>query len=241
MVALAKADLRGSNSNTLLGEVWGVLDPLFQAAIYLFLVTVIRGGSGGADAAQTATMIIVGRLPVQLSRAPRSRTAADRSSRARALMLNSSFPRALLPLAAIYKGSARVPAERRACTPSSTSSRSDRSAKAVFLLPLLFVLQTIMGLGIALLVATATVYVRDTVNVLNYVTRILIFVTPVIYPVSALQPDVAHNPLVQPAVPALRRLPDDHARRGADGGPSARDRVLGRVFPRRRLPGVRIS
>ena len=51
MKALAAASLRGERSNTFMGEMWGVLDPLFQAAIYIFVVAVIRGGRGGGDGA----------------------------------------------------------------------------------------------------------------------------------------------------------------------------------------------
>ena len=76
--------LRGEQSNTFMGELWGVLDPLFQAAIYMFLVTVIRGGRGGPDVWSTATLIIVGRVPVQLhTRRARRRWPVD-PQRARA-------------------------------------------------------------------------------------------------------------------------------------------------------------
>jgi ABC-type polysaccharide/polyol phosphate export permease len=56
----------------------------------------------------------------------------------------------------------------------------------IFLLPLLFVLQLAMNLGIALLTTTATIFVRDMQNVVGYILRVLFFLTPVIYPVSAL-------------------------------------------------------
>jgi hypothetical protein len=45
MHALARSDLRTLRSNTTLGNLWGVLDPLFQAGIYFFLYSILRGGS----------------------------------------------------------------------------------------------------------------------------------------------------------------------------------------------------
>ena len=44
MMELARADLRTLRTSTALGNIWGVLDPLFQAAIYYFLYSVLRKG-----------------------------------------------------------------------------------------------------------------------------------------------------------------------------------------------------
>jgi ABC-type polysaccharide/polyol phosphate export permease len=58
-----------------------------------------------------------------------------------------------------------------------------------------------MAIGMSLLVATATVYVRDTVNLLNYITRILIFITPVIYPVAGMAPALRTVLSINPLFP----------------------------------------
>ncbi len=44
MAALAKADLRTARSRTALGNIWSVLNPLFQAGIYFFLYSVLAFG-----------------------------------------------------------------------------------------------------------------------------------------------------------------------------------------------------
>ena len=38
---------RGKRSSAVIGQLWAVLDPMFQAAIYFFLITVLRGGNRG--------------------------------------------------------------------------------------------------------------------------------------------------------------------------------------------------
>ncbi len=45
MMELARADLRSLRTSTALGNIWSVLDPLFQAGIYYFLFAVLRKGS----------------------------------------------------------------------------------------------------------------------------------------------------------------------------------------------------
>src|SRR5579871_857736 len=49
MVALARSDIRTARSRTALGNIWNVLDPLFQASIYFFLYLVLRKGASGKN------------------------------------------------------------------------------------------------------------------------------------------------------------------------------------------------
>ena len=89
----------------LLGELWAVLDPLFQAAIYLFLdhdhPRRRRAARRPPDARRSSSRGVF--LFNCSQRRVRAR-AAGRSSSSKGLVLNSTFPLAMLPLAAMYKG-----------------------------------------------------------------------------------------------------------------------------------------
>jgi teichoic acid transport system permease protein len=195
MAALAKSDLRSARSNTSLGTVWAVLDPLFQAGIYFFLYIVLRGG--GAAAAAFLPVLVGNMFLFQLSMAALGDGGAS-IKRAKGLMLNSTFPRALLPVTAVYK-SIRSFGTNAAVFVVLFPLLGGKFGPGLFLLPLLFALQTVMSIGNALLVSTYITLVPDGTNVMNYVTRILFFATPVIYPVSLLPPagkvHVAWQPL----------------------------------------------
>ena len=78
MKALAKAEIRGRRSSTVLGSIWGLIDPIFQAAIYLFLFFIIRGGQGRA--VSFLPVLLGGHVPLPLRAGPRSTTAGDRSA-----------------------------------------------------------------------------------------------------------------------------------------------------------------
>jgi teichoic acid transport system permease protein len=174
MVELARADLRSLRSATVLGHLWSVLDPLFQAGLYYFLYRVMRAGS--ADQSRFLPVLIGDVFLFGLTTAAIGE-AGKSIKRARGLMLGSTFPRALLPVTSIYK-----------------SLRGFAPSACVFavLFILLFSLQLVMNLGIALLVSTFITIVADATNVMTYITRILFFASPVIYPV-ALLPDVARQ------------------------------------------------
>ncbi len=187
MKALAKAEIRGRRSSTMLGSIWGLVDPIFQAAIYLFLFFIIRGGEGKA----------VSFLPVLLGGMFLFRFTATaindggRSVRnSRELMLSSTFPRAVLPLSAVYKGLLNFIPSIFVFAIVYLFLGSGLTFSLVVFLPLLFAVQTLTNIGIALIMSTATVFVRDMDNALSMIVRVLLFTTPVIYPIALLPPDL---------------------------------------------------
>jgi ABC-type polysaccharide/polyol phosphate export permease len=105
--------------------------------------------------------------------------------RGKGLMLNSSFPRAMLPLTSIYKSlRSFVPA---ACVLVVIFPLvGGRPGPGLLVLPLVFAIQVVMNVGIALLVSAYEVLVPDGHNLVGWVNRVLFFATPVIYPVALL-------------------------------------------------------
>jgi teichoic acid transport system permease protein len=184
MAELARADLRTARARTALGNLWSVLNPLFQAGIYYFLYAVLRPGSNHAF----LPILIANFFLFGLSLSAISEGGSS-IKRGKGLMLNSTFPRALLPLTAIYKSlRAFVPA---VCVLVVIFPLTGgKFGPGLFLLPLLFTIQVVMNVGIALLVSAYEVLVPDGQNLVQYVNRILFFATPVIYPLTLL-PDAA--------------------------------------------------
>jgi teichoic acid transport system permease protein len=209
---LARAEVRGQRSSTWLGELWALVDPVFQAAIYWFLFVIIRGGRGGPRAVEYQTAIIGSVFLFNFTRI--SISDGGRSIlRHKGLVLNAIFPRALLPIAEVYKGFlSTLPAFVVYALMHLAVGAPITSA--LLFLPLLLVLQTMMNLGLALLFSTATVLFKDMSNVLNYILRLLTFATPVIYPVSTLTPAIRRalswNPLF-PLFAAFQAVITGHA------------------------------
>jgi teichoic acid transport system permease protein len=193
----ARAEIQGKRSSMVAGQLWAVLDPLFQAAIYFFLIQVLRAGQGGRGSSYQMTLLISGIFLFQFTR-----TSLNDGARSvvggRGLLLNSAFPRALLPISAVYKGILELaPAGAVYLVIHIALGRPIGSGIAF--LPILLVLQTTLNLGLALLFAALTVFMRDITQLMQYILRVLFFVTPVLYPVSFLPSGVrtgmAFNPL----------------------------------------------
>ena len=182
MAELARSDLRSARSSTALGSVWSVLDPLFQAAIYFFLYTVLRRGATGQS--KFLPVLLAGMFLFQLSMNALGEGGAS-IKRSKGLVLNSTFPRAILPITNLYKN-------LREFVPCALvlvvifPLVGGTIGAGIFVLPLLFAIQMVMNVGIVLLVSTFVTLVADGRNVMTYVSRVLFFATPVVYPVSLL-------------------------------------------------------
>jgi teichoic acid transport system permease protein len=94
MHELATSDLQTERSGKVLGNLWAVLNPLIQSAIYYFLYTVLRRG-GGSDFLPIliANFFFFG-LSIQALG-----EGGSSLKRGKGLMLNSAFPRSCRPRA----------------------------------------------------------------------------------------------------------------------------------------------
>jgi len=192
---LATAEVRGQRSTTFFGELWSLIDPMFQAAIYWFLFTVIRGGGGQSTAFVTAiisSVFLFNYTRISINDGGRS------ILRNKGLVLNAIFPRGLLPVAEVYKAWRSTVPAFVIYVPIHLAMGAPIT-QALLLLPLLLVILTGINLGLALLLSVATAYSKDVSQMLNYVLRILMFATPVVYPVALLSPAIRQvlswNPL----------------------------------------------
>ena len=193
LVALAESNLRSGRSSTTLGGIWGIIDPLFQASLYYFLFTTIRGSGGRPDG--FLFVLIATMLLFQLSLGSLNEgSGAIRSGTS--LLLNSTFPRALLPLSVVYKGLLKFIPAAVVIVVAQIALPSVYSRHLLWI-PLLFVIQIVGAIGFALSLSTLTVYFRDASNVVGYVARLMFFTTPVIIPLSLLE-EFEHILVFQP-------------------------------------------
>jgi ABC-type polysaccharide/polyol phosphate export permease len=179
---VARTEIQGKRSSMVMGQLWALLDPLFQAAIYFFLIQVLRGGQGPRGNAYAMTLLISGVFLFMFTRVALS-DGAKSVIGGRGLLLNSAFPRALLPITSVYKGLLQLAPAGLVYLVIHLALGQPIGAGVAFL-PMLLVLHTITNLGLALLFAALTVYMRDVTQLLGYLLRVLFFITPVLYPVA---------------------------------------------------------
>ena len=174
---LARTKLREQNFDTVFGQVWLVLNPLLLALVYFLLVDILRASDSRTPgffahlvAGLFAFMFIHNAMTVGV----RSVTKGGR------LILNSAFPRALLPLSAVITAFMRFVPTFLVYIPVHIASGLPVNLTTLWVIPI-FALMVLLACGLSMLVAAAQVYFRDLSNFLPYVLRIWLYVSPVLY------------------------------------------------------------
>ena len=204
---LARSDLKAEHYDSAIGQLWVILDPLLLAAVYFLLRTVVRpAGSGPGRNAIIAHLVWAVFVFTFVSN---SMMAGARSLlNGRALILNSSFPRAVLPITAIVKAVFDFLPTLLVYFVFHVVLGQPFGV-SLLTLPLIVVILAVMSLGLGLLFAPLMVFYRDTGGFLPYVTKIWLYVTPALYFVREIPPNLLvflrWNPLY-PSFAALEQI-----------------------------------
>jgi len=178
-------ELRQRNMDTILGSLWHVLNPLFQAAIYYLLFGVILDTRGNVD--NYAIWMIVGLITFTYTQ--KSVTSSSGIIVQRVAMLRTlNFPAGILP-AAVTIGEllAHVPAI--VVMLAFTLAGYGLSPAWLLLVPIIL-LQTVFNLGLGLIVARLTVHFRDFGQLLGHLLKMWLFASGVIFPFDAAPPGI---------------------------------------------------
>lgn len=196
---MSKARIRSSNDNTVFGTAWLLLDPMLQATIYFVLINFIRGGGGahpGEQFARLTSALFAFRLcQGAVNGGAKSVTSAGK------VLLNTNFPRLLIPLSSVRTGFIHflptIPLYLLIHLLVGGKWSFNMFAGSYFLACIL-----VFGMGLSAIVATLTVYFRDFSNFLPYLMRLWMYLSPVLWQPQqmagrppALRAVVAANPM----------------------------------------------
>lgn len=172
---MSKANMRGANINTFFGQAWLVLNPLMLAGIYYLLVTIIRQRHDPTFFTHLTCSLFAFTL-VQ-SAVTSGATSVTGSGK---LVLNTAFPRLLIPLSAVRTAFFRFLPTAGVYLVLHAFSGRPWSPKMVLSLYFLLMM-VIFGMGVAAVVATMQVYFRDTSSFLPYFVRLWMYLSPVLW------------------------------------------------------------
>jgi teichoic acid transport system permease protein len=191
---LSHTEMQAANTNTFFGQAWLVINPLLLASVYFVLVQIVSGKPKNAEyfAHLTSGIFLFYFISGALLSGAGSVVSGGR------LIMNTSFPKMLLPISATYT------AFRRFLPTLLVYAVLHVVAGLPIGLNLLWVFVILLeavcfALGLAMFFATAQVYFRDTKSFLPYTMRIWLYLTPVLWfaemAPKRLQPFLPYNPL----------------------------------------------
>jgi ABC-type polysaccharide/polyol phosphate export permease len=168
-------DLRIKYKGSSLGVAWSLLNPLVMVVVYTIAFQyVIR-----LQIDRFPVFLLVGLLPWSFfvsTLAQGSGSVADNG----ALVRKVAFPRLALPVATTTSQLVQFALAFGVFVPISLAFGA-RFSLALAIVPLVVALQYLFVLGLALLLATASVYFRDARHLLDVGVQVLFWLTPLVY------------------------------------------------------------
>jgi len=173
---LSRTKLRAQHFNTVFGQLWLVLNPLLLAGVYFVLVDILRGGSSreGFFAHLVAGIFAYHLVSDAVRQGTKSVVSGGR------LILNTAFPRVLLPVGSVISAVKRFLPCVVIYIPVHIVSGLPVGPELLWVLPLLGLL-VVMASGLAMIVGALQVYFRDLKNFMPYLLRVWLFASPVLY------------------------------------------------------------
>lgn len=203
--SLIRRDIVGRYRGSGLGLLWSLIAPLFMLAVYTFVFGTVFGarwtpGQTTSSTTEFAIVLFAGLIVFQLF--------SEVILRAPTLVLSNVnyvkkvvFPLEILPVVAL--GSALFHAAvSLVVLVAALLIAHGQIALTAILLPLVLLPLLLVILGLAWLLASLGVFVRDITQILGMLVTALMFLSPVFFPLSALpewiRPWLAFNPLTLP-------------------------------------------
>lgn len=197
---MVKREVVGRYKGSVMGLLWSFLNPILMLVIYTFVFSVIfkaRWGTPDESKTQFAIVLFAGMIVQSLF--------AEVINRAPGLIIANTnfvkkvvFPLEILPVismgAALFHNAVSILVLLAAYIIFNGSLQW-----TVVFLPLVILPLVILTQGLAWILASLGVFLRDIAQTVGIVTTVLSFLAPVFYPVSALpvqmQPYIKLNPL----------------------------------------------
>jgi teichoic acid transport system permease protein len=219
---LSRTDLRAQHFNTVFGQLWLILNPLLLACVYFVLVDILRRRSGGIEffAHLMAALFVFHFVTDAIRQAVKSVTGGGK------LILNTAFPRVMLPGASVLTAFKRFLPTMVIFVPVYLAVGPTPGPELLWVIPVV-ALFGLIAAGSAMLVAAGQVYFRDLKNFLNYALRIWLYGSPILYYAWEV-PDRYHFLLVANPIAPLLAAWSDILDEGI--APSAGDLMLGAAW-----------
>lgn len=188
---LVAALTRKAGTNTLLGHVWWILDPLLQMPLYVLLVGVILR-SGTAD---YPLFVFAAVLPWKWFTSSVADATTSVSTRDQ-LIKQVPFPKLVLPVAAITSGIPQFAFGLIPLLGLMLLFYRDRLSWFLLLIPVVAAVQLLLTLAAGILLAAFNVFARDTGRLTGHVLRLWFFLSPGLYSTDRIDHVTARYPAV---------------------------------------------
>jgi ABC-type polysaccharide/polyol phosphate export permease len=173
---LVRAELHKHGADTLLGNVWWLLDPLLQMAVYVVFVSVIARISKP----DYPLFVFCAILPWKWFSSAVNDGILSVTSRER-IIKQVKFPKIVLPFASTLGGIVNFTFGLIPLLGLMLLFYSDRISPTLLLIPIIAAVQFVFSLAVAIFVSALNVFFRDIANVARHGLRLWFYLSPALY------------------------------------------------------------
>ena len=181
---LAMGNLKARNASTSLGLVWWMLNPLIMAAVYFLVFGLILGGRRGEP--QFIAWLLSGVFAFNYT-ATAMTSGANSILANRRLLVNIRFPRLILPISAVIETGVGFLMSIAVYYLIVWPADGVSPGVTLLWLPAAVALHTVFNLGLAGWTARLAIPFRDINNLMPHLTRLWLYLSPIIWPLSFLR------------------------------------------------------
>jgi lipopolysaccharide transport system permease protein len=179
---LVQADLKKKGSDTALGNVWWVLDPLLQMVVYVILVSVIFARSQP----DYPLFIFAAILPWKWFTTSVTDGISSVVTQER-LIKQIQFPKLVLPVGATMAGIVNFAFGMIPLGLLLVLLFRDRITPNLMYIPVIAIVQLVFTMAITVLLAALNVFVRDIGNIARHALRLWFYLSPGLYGIDQLE------------------------------------------------------
>ena len=169
---MVSANMKRTHVDTVLGQVWWVLDPLLQMAIYVVLVEIIfNRGTPDYPLFIFAAILPWKWLSISLGSATGSITGRE------GLIRQVQFPKIVLPAGAVVAGTVSFAISLIALALMYVLFL-DRLSPWLLAIPIIALVQFTFSLGFGIVLSAVNTFYRDVQNLLGHIMRLWFYASP---------------------------------------------------------------
>lgn len=191
IISLVRKDLRGRYKGSVLGFLWTFINPLLQLIVYTIVFSIIMNTSYE----QYYLFLFVALVPWMFFSSSVTDGAAS-ILKEKDMVKKIYFPREVLPISTVTSGFVNMILTFIVVFVVVIISGRGLNPMALLCLPVVMIVEYILCLGIALIVSSLTVYLRDLQYILGIFVMALQYLTPVMYGVDMVERSSAGKWLV---------------------------------------------
>jgi lipopolysaccharide transport system permease protein len=207
--ASAKREVLGRYRGSALGLLWSFFNPLLMLAVYTFVFSVVfkaRWNTGSDSKTEFALVLFAGLIVFNLF--------AECINRTPGLILANPnyvkkvvFPLEILPVVGLLSALYHALISLGVWLVAYVVLFGVPHATAL-LLPLMVVPFGLFIMGVSWALASLGVFLRDVAQIIGLITTVLMFLSPIFYPATALPEDYRHFLYLNPLTPVIEQTRD---------------------------------